>query len=298
MNDYSDSGSSDLIDLAVAGVRNHMPGSSVEQRLQAQMRQTWQAMSDEPVVISWPSQLVRSTRRRLVAACSVAAAVLVAPLLIYMIFSSQSVYAQVLAGIRNAHTVYAKGIRVRGGQQINVAEIWYEMGRGVREDLGKNGLRIDDGEFEWRYHPDTNTVIKGPSRDPIGAIAELLDPVKSIDKHDGERIPELDTTLNSVQCRAFAVSPTKGANSRIVVWLDDRNRLVRFEEQLRRDEEGWDLDERIDMRYDQPIAEERFTVSFPAETRVIDRTAPLKRFGLEDAIATAQRLGIVLAVHN
>ncbi len=297
MNEYSHNGSIDMADTLLARLRSDIPDENIEAQLQTRMRQNWRAMCDEPEVVGWSAQLVQTTRRHFVAACSVVAALLVFPLLLYTLFSSQSVYAQVLAGIRNAQAVYAKGIRVADGKQVEMAEIWYDADRGVREDLGKV-LRIDNGEFEWVYRSDAGTAIKGPTRDPIGVISEMLDPVKAIDRYDGKRTKELDATLDGILCRAFVVSPSSNARMRMVAWLDVRNRLVRFEEQLRSDKGEWDLDERIDMQYDLAIPDERFAAVFPPETRIIDRTVPLEGFALEDAIATAERLGIVLAIHE
>ncbi len=55
---------------------------------------------------------------------------------------------------------------------------------------------------------------------------------------------------------------------------------------------------RIDMQYDVLIPDDRFAANFPPEARLIDRTAVLEGFDLEDALATAKRLGIVLAIHE
>jgi hypothetical protein len=61
------------------------------------------------------------------------------------------------------------------------------------------------------------------------------------------------------------------------------------------------LDERADARYDVPIPDERFLVSYPVGARIFDRTATTTPFGgdiLSDSLVTAERLGIVLAIHE
>jgi outer membrane lipoprotein-sorting protein len=298
MNQSSNDGHVDAIDELVASLRDDMPSPDVESRLQQRMRQHWRSIDEQQQPVGWWSQWLPNTPGRLVAACGVAAAVLfVAPLVLHMLFSSQSVYAQVLAGVRRAHTIHAEGVRIKDGEKTDTAEIWYDAERGVREDFGKEGVRIDDGQFEWVYRAAANTVVKGPSRDPVGDIEEMLRPVKAIDRLSGKRTQELDAAFDGAECRAFVAMPIRAAAMRLVLWLDDRNRLIRFEEQLNVDG-VWTLDERIDMQYDVPIPDERFAANFPPETRLIDRTAVLEGFDLEDASATAERLGIVLAIHE
>jgi outer membrane lipoprotein-sorting protein len=292
------SGHPDTIDERIAGLREELPSPEIESRLVLRMRQRWQSIHEQPRLTRRWSGRPPITVGRLVAACAIAVALLfLTPFGFQMLFSSQPVYAAVLAAVRAAQTIHAKGVKVKQGEPVATVEIWYDAKRGVREDFGAERVRIDDGKFEWMYRASTNTVIKSPSRDPVGEIEEMLRPVEAIDRLGGKRSHELDATLDGVECRAFVAVPRDNATMRCVLWLDDQDRLIRFEEQLSA-AGAWRLDERIDMQYDVPIPAERFAVNLPPKTRVIDRTAAFKGFDLQGALATVERLGIVLAIHD
>ena len=233
MNHSSDNGHVDAMDERVASLRDGMPSPDVESRLQHRMRQHWQSLDEQAQPVGSWSRWLPDTSSRMFAACGVSVAVLfAAAFMMYTIFSSESVYAQVLAAVREAQTIHTKKVRFKDGKKIDAAEIWYDAERGVREDFGEKRVRIDDGQFEWVYRAATNTVIKRPSRDPVGLIEEMLRPVKAIDRLGGKRTQKLDAAFNGNNCRAFVANPNRDTTVRYVLWLDDRNRLIRFEEQL------------------------------------------------------------------
>jgi hypothetical protein len=295
MNHSWNNGDVELIDERLASLRNIVPNTMVEARLRQHMRKQWQS-TDARQRPSWLwFRCLPDVSPRTLSLCGASVVILVAASMLYMAFSPRSVYAQVIAAVRTAQTIFAKGVQYRHGQEVNSTEIWYDADRGVREQLGKTRMRIDNRVFEWVYYADTNTAIKGPSRDPVGQIEELLRPVEALDRLKAEHDSALDANIEGSECRAFVA--VQGEALRIVSWLDNRNRLVRFEEQ-RKVAENWELDERIDLRYDATIPNDRFAPVFPKEAQVIERTARLDDFSLEKALATAERLGIVLAIHD
>ena len=59
----------------------------------------------------------------------------------------------------------------------------------------------------------------------------------------------------------------------------------------------WQLDEQIDIEYDVAIADERFRANFP-NARLIDRTVLMKPFAMSDVVASGEKLGVLIGIHN
>jgi hypothetical protein len=286
----------DVIDERIVSLRGGGPNPAVESRIGQRMRRHWQSLEHRPRSIDAWLHWLRSAPVRAAGACAVAVgAVCVAWLFIaYTTATSQTVYAQVLAAVREAKTIHAKGTKLKDGEVIDVVEIWCDTERGIRENFGQSDFRLDNGEFEWIYRSDGDFVIKGPSRDPMGKIERILDPVKSVDFFGAKPDPTLDAKIDQVECRALVGTSLA---DRVVFWLDDRGRLIRFEGQ-RNTNATWTVHERIEMRYDAPIANELLVATIPPDARLIDRTAGLDEFATAQSLATAERLGIVLSIHD
>lgn len=301
MNPTPTNGRPHPVDERLSAWRDDLPGNEVEQRLRERMRRDWRGLATPPSAPNPLARLLTASRWKIAATLGLTGGLTAAIVAVVLLSAPPSVYAQAVAAVRAARTVHAMGALYNSSVETYSAEIWYDAERGVREEKSANGVmsvRLDDGEFEWVYRAAVNTVIKGHSRDPIGQVEELLRPLEAIDHFGARRMPDLDARLNGSASRAF-VADRDGADppKRFVFWLDEQTRLARFEEQIEADG-VWTLDERIDMRYDVPISAERFAADFPADARMIDRTAALDAFALDDALATAERLGIVLAIHE
>ncbi|PHS12905.1 MAG: hypothetical protein COA78_07685 [Blastopirellula sp.] len=303
MNDSSNNRPTTLVDDGMIALRENSPSDEVQERLRQGMRAQWQELSETPVPVSLRSRWLPSSSIRLAVALSLCVAVLVAGFaLVASLGNQQSLYAQAIAAVRKAQTVHATASMYDDNEvQNNAAEVWYDSKKGVREVEHWNGrqeVRLDDGQFEWHYRSDTNTVIKGPSRDPVGGIEEFLRPLEALDRFKAKRDPTLDLKIDDIKCRALVASlESLSPKIRYIFWLDEQNRLIRFDEQVNV-ENTWKLDERVDMRYNVPIPADRLTANFPTDARLIDRTAPLSAFDLKDADVTAERLGIILGIHE
>ncbi|MGY8767044.1 MAG: hypothetical protein ACKVH8_01270 [Pirellulales bacterium] len=302
MNDSSKNRPASLVDESMIALRENRPSDEVQERLRQGMQAHWQKLSETPESVSLRTRWLSSSSIRIAAALSLCIAVLVAGItIVASLGNQQSLYAQAVAAMREAKTVNATAVQLENGTSIKTAEIWYDAQRGVREEEHENGLqsiRLDNGLFEWVYHESTNTVIKGPSRDPIGEIEELLLPLEAIDHLKAKRTVALDKTANETKLRAFvALMQNNTSAMRLVIWLDKQGRVVQIDGQ-KQENNTWIRKKGVELEYDLHIPVEHLTANFPKDTRVIDRTAPLSSFDLNDAQVTAERLGIILGIHE
>ena len=109
-------------------------------------------------------------------------------LLVFLAMGERSVYAQAIAAIVKAHSVHGVALTFdrEGNQTSDRTEIWYDASRGVREELSHphvRSTRIDNGTHEWKYRGKANTVVKGPSRDPVGMVKNVINALKMIEKY-------------------------------------------------------------------------------------------------------------------
>ncbi len=284
-----------------AAWRDDVPPADTQSRLSQQMREHWADLETQPVaqITSIISRITHSWR--VAAALGLAAGLVVLMVALTVLSSPRSVYAKALAGLREAQTFHAVSRMYQDGGVIRSTEIWYDAQLGLREESSKGELthaRLDDGEYEWLYRAEANTVVKGLSHDTLGEVEPLINPLAKIERHKGQRKSTLDQPINGIPGQAWVMTvPASEQTMRYVVWLDQHNRMLRFESQLQQADQ-WVLDERADIRYDIPLPDDIFTPDFPAEARLVDRTKALQGFALEDALATAERLGIVLAIHD
>jgi outer membrane lipoprotein-sorting protein len=297
------------------------PPADVQARLRESMRLHWNELEqiDATTVAASPFvvdadparrrrrrgyrmlQSLRVVSGRRIAACVAllgGVAAIVAMLL--MNGGATSAYAQAVEAVQGAQSVHARGYRTSNGQLALGIEVWYSPTQGVREQAlrpGREQVRIDDREHEWVYREATKTVVQGKTRDAMGVMRKMLGPLRAIDKLKAQRNPKLDAAIDSVQTQAFVADAKRSEPARHVMWLDGKRRLVRYEEQRQRDG-AWNPVERIDLVYDAPIDNKFFAANFGPDVKVVDRSQWLADFEVEGALATAERLGIQLAVHE
>jgi len=292
------------VDAELQSWRDESPDAETAEMLTKTMRDNWHAMSeDDDALTSEPTALPTVRRSWWIKSSVIVATAASIALLVTWISQPHTVYAQALAAIKAARSVHAVAQRFdeTGAPKEGTAEIWYVPGRGVREQeknlAGKKSVRIDDGTHQWIYREQHQTLVKGPSRDPIGEIREMLEPLREMERRGATRDGSLDVEIQSSPCRAHVFHyETNKSTLRMIAWIDDGARLLRFEEQLQRDG-VWVVDERIDLSYDEPIEASLFVANFP-DARLIDRTAPLAEFTLESSLVDAERLGIIVSIRE
>ncbi|MCG8653497.1 MAG: hypothetical protein MI861_26910, partial [Pirellulales bacterium] len=301
MNSKSNPEPSDMVTAELRDWGRDRPDAETDLHLCEVIRQSWVELS-QPAVPSTRSD--RPGRRRVLwlvsSACAAVAATIVVVLVV--VNANRTVYAQALTAVQSADSVHAVCQRFdeTGRLQEDRAEIWYDAQRGVRELSIRKGLRtvrLDDGTHQWLYRQGPQTVVKSSSGDPIGELREMLEPLRELERHQAKREPALDLVIGDDACQAHVVQRnSKEISIRWVSWIAPGGRLLRHEEQLWRDGD-WQVDERVELRYDVSIAADRFVADFAA-ARLIDRTNPSAPLTLADSMATAERLGIILGIHD
>jgi hypothetical protein len=143
------------------------------------------------------------------------------------------------------------------------------------------------------------SVLVRASADGAQMIAQLLDLDGAPSDWRRERLTELDERLPGGAHRAFQLAPPGAApTTRIVFWLDDKNRPVRLSWQ-EHGGESWREGRRMTINYDAAVAPERLVADYPPGARVIDvRRGLAARFPLDRALAKQEAEGILFAVHE
>jgi hypothetical protein len=257
-------------------------------------------LSELPHVVASPQSAASTKKKRLVRSFIGSATCAAVGILFWLIFLSgpQTLSAQILQAIKNAQSVHLVRKLWKDGQWLPSGEVWYQHGQGVREQLkrgDKKFIRIDNGVHQWQYDSGTNIAVRKKSADPLGLAAEAIDPGKILNRC--ERDPEGDTEIQGRKCRLFAaVNETQ--TQRIMVWLDEENRLLRYKEQILKGGQ-WIEDEWIEAHYDVPVEAACFQPNFGAGIKIVESDKFLdERFNLKNAIFTQEIEGHVLALHR
>ena len=287
-------------------------------RLTAAMRSGWEsasigtdsqnehtscdAMACSPSQDARPVEVISSRRSWFIAGGTLLATAVTITMAVLLVGGEGSVYAQAIAAIGKARSIHVVALTFdsEGNLTGDRDEVWYDARRGVREQLTHPHVkrtRIDDGTYEWLYRHEANTLVKGPSRDPLGMIKDVLEPLKMLEKHGYKLDDSISAPKGLPNCRVYVSERNwDGLQWREWFWINDQDRLMRIED-YRKLEGEWQLNEQIDLQYDVAIAEERFRASFP-DARLIDRTAPMKPFTADSMVASAEKLGIVIGIHD
>lgn len=287
-------------------------------RLTAAMRSGWEAASSSTDAAerressdvrtngmsgdASPAAIVTSRRSWLIAGGTLLATAASVSMFVFFVLGERSVYAQVIAAIANSRTVHAVRYLYDddGEQTQNSSEIWYDAEKGVREEStleGVKSFRIDDGTHEWMYRGVPNTVVKNISRDPIGRIKDILEPLRFLEKLNGKIDDSLEPPTGLENCIAYVADRMPdAADFRAICWVDEQKRLRRFEG-FRQQSGQWHISQRIDLKYDLDIPADKLLADF-GDARLIDRTVAMKPFAADKVVASGEKLGVVIGVHD
>ena len=210
----------------------------------------------------------------------------------------QTLYAQAMEALRQARTIHVVGWAWRDGVKTQRAEVWYEQGVGVKEVTsrkGKSRIRIDNGQYEWTYHQGQEYAVRGQSRDPVGLVEEVLDPMKFLKR--ARRDAGGDREIDGVPCELY-VGEYPAGTKKYMVWLDGRKQIRRYEEE-ELIEGTWQPEELIVVTYDVPVDRTCFEPTFGQDVRVVvQEEVQGQIFALDKALYTKQVMGLVFAVHE
>ena len=213
----------------------------------------------------------------------------------------QTLYAQAIKAIEEARTVHMVGRQLREAKWVKAMEAFYERGVGVAEfsyGEGHSFFRIDDGKHCWRK-TGSGPLVRSKSADTLGIVKKAFrSAAKALEgQQNVTRDPKGDRAIDGVDCKQYVLVWSQG-RLRTLIWVDDRDRVRRFEKQQPAGD-GWETYRVIEIRYDVPIDRSRFQVKTSPAVTLIDAEKLLaERFSLEKALFKKELMGLIFAVHE
>ncbi|MDV6028949.1 MAG: carboxypeptidase regulatory-like domain-containing protein [Phycisphaera sp. RhM] len=186
-----------------------------------------------------------------------------------------------------------------------IGDVWFDRELGFRmHAMGQ--VTVDDGTIShsWSLAPDETTVLKRPSMDGVSMVAEMCDLSQVPNDWRKQRSPSHDRDVGGSPCRAYTIriapanqTPADGTQ-RSILLLDQSDRLCQLIHETR-DQNVWLMTKRFTIDYDRDVPASVFDLDFPDGAKIVDVQSALNdRFALRDAMATAEKDGILFAVHD
>ncbi|MGE5296449.1 MAG: hypothetical protein ACM3VT_16640 [Solirubrobacterales bacterium] len=238
-----------------------------------------------------------SRHHRPAAGLLAAAAVLAIAMLLLLGDGQQTVCARTLQAIELAQSLHVVQTEYRDGQRVKNREIWYDRQAGVREEEryeGRTDVRIDNGQYEWRYACGGKYAGRQRSYRDIDEM--LRDLCAGWLNYTPRRVASGDMTIAGVPCRMYVIADSGWSCS---LWADEKDRVRRAE--VTQEDRPWDGKTlaSIEIEYDTAITPERFEPQFDAGVEVVDPRRFLEQqYPLETALFTREGLGFTFAVHR
>ena len=214
--------------------------------------------------------------------------------------NGETLYAQVMRGLKSARTIHILGESLRNGRWEKGMEAWYDRDIGVVEEDWRDDTlsskRIDNGTHSWQYQHTNNLVKRSKSLSPMGVVADVLDVRKITEK--GIRDPENDKVVNGERYFAYTRSNEESTHQ-ICIWLDEAKRVRSLEKSHVLDNGQWETYRVAEVEYDVEINPEIFSPQFDADVRIVEIDTVLDEyFSLDKAISTKEALGFIFAIHE
>jgi len=214
--------------------------------------------------------------------------------------NGETLYAQVIKAIENAHTIHAVTENLDNGQWEKNTEVWYDRNKGVVEtswDKGeKTYMRIDNGQHMWKYRAGDNFAKRSKTIDPMGVARKLLN-VDSF-KKQAIREPSEDKVVNGIRYLAYIRSNPENTY-RVLTWLDEANRVRGWEKMRLLDSGRWETYRIGEVEYDVELSPQIFIPDFGEDVEIADVDTKLdEHFDLKDALFAKEELGLIFAVHE
>jgi hypothetical protein len=221
-------------------------------------------------------------------------------LLVFFFGNGETLHAQIIKAIGNARTIHAVSKNLDNGQWEKNTEVWYDRNKGVVEtswDKGKETyVRIDNGQYMWKYHAGSNFAKRSRTVDPMGLARKLLN-VDSF-KKQAIRCPDKDKFVNGIRCSAY-LSWNAENSWRILTWLDESKRVRAWEKMRLLDNNQWETYRIGEVEYNVELNSEVFEPDFGEDVEIVEVDIKLdEHFDLEDALFIEEELGLIFAVHE
>ena len=204
-------------------------------------------------------------------------------------------YADVVKALEKVRT--ARFV-VDGADAGNRFTCTYEQGVGLRFEGAMDGVKllvVDDGKRQWMRQGDGDVT----EADSIGLMGQFTKALMANEYLDGaKRDRGGDETIDGVPCRLYA-KPQSEVVPGMRVWLDGEDRVRRLE--VGRVVDGkWVARQTGVVHYDVPVDRKLFEPpAVPGGGKPVDMKALVaSEFSLDDAVAKAEALGMILAIHE
>lgn len=215
---------------------------------------------------------------------------------VWSFFQSGAVQAQVLIALRQARSIHAVGYGFQDGRPVRQSEIWHERGVGTRIQW-RQGEQIvemyDDGRDRYEYVQTSPYAVKKPGQGQL-LPRELTDPLRYL--QDARRDTSRDRIIDGISCLCYE---RQDPNNLSLMWIDEAMQFKRYEE-YERTQDQWRQVELVEIEYDKPVE-----LPMPPETferrgiRIVEPAQVLEtRYGLKNAIASTEALGLLFSVHE
>ena len=223
--------------------------------------------------------------------------------------SDNSLYAQALKALANAHTIHRtyKAIPSEGQAPQLVIESWCERNVGFRANM-PDEISLGNQRHLWTYRKKDNLVFRSDSPNINELIDRELDlkrMLEDLKQLDFQRYPEGDAMAGGRRLTAYLLNHkgnvadprTNDGKSRGVVLLDPQMRIVRTRQEV---QSGgvWVPKVLIELEYDVPVDQALFEPDFGDNVKIVDATAAFDELtDLDKALYREERRGIIFAIH-
>jgi hypothetical protein len=225
------------------------------------------------------------------------------------LIAPRTLYADVLAAIRNANTFHLT-LKVQTEKETkSVSEAWYKRDVGYRTRFIDN-VWISDGKFAYTHSAGQPSAIRWAENirmdDNNPFIRGMLLPNFRLPT---QRATEADRAIHGQQCLAYIYQPgpkdqplypDPSMTGRLFLWFDGERRIHRSERQIKKDA-TWQTDLVCDIEYDAPVESSLFDpkTAFGPDVKIVDADRVFdERYGLKNVVFKQDFAGLRYAVHE
>ncbi len=274
---------------------NLKASKDLDQRIHNQINNTLaenqKIKSATPPPIIWRNIM----KSKMIKLSSVAAVTLFILGLLIFIGNGETLYAQVAKAFEKARSIHVVLTEYRDGNWFKDYEIWYDSEEGVREEEryeNQVDIRIDNKQYEWSYTVGEAFAAEINSyRDTDELAKDLCGWLR----FDPERNPSGDKVIDGMTCKMYTLS-TSGADEKVSVWVNEKHRVLEFEQEEQRN--GQVIRTVATINYDIDIDKKLFSPKFDTNVEIVGPTGLIEEeFPLDTAIFKRESLGFVYGVH-
>ncbi|MBW7991533.1 MAG: hypothetical protein FVQ84_16190 [Planctomycetes bacterium] len=249
------------------------------------------AMAKQPRQIKFWRIIMKSRITKL----ATAAAVVIIGLIFLVSDGQNTLYANAVKALEQARTFHIIIKEYRDGKLFKDHEIWYDREAGIVEEEryeGRTDMRIDNGQYEWRFASGKEFIVQLESYQDNDAFARQC--CAEWLRYDPNRVSSGDMVIDGVPCDMYVLSDS---GAKVSIWIDGKNYVRQIEQST--ELSGQKVESRASVEYDIAIDQNRFSPKFGQDVKVINPREWIEElYSLDTAIFTRKCLGFVFAVHE